>query len=75
MCHADPKPNDERQDIVSNIQRLAEQITATLGDHPENFDVDAITEEVGQTYGFDTNIDAIPSDKFWAIVQKHDTSN
>jgi len=60
---------------VPNTQRLAEQITPTLGDVPKDFDLDGIVEEIGETFGFNVNIDTIPSKQYWAIVGKHDVTN
>lgn len=59
---------------MPSTRDIADQVRTTLGDHPEDFDVDAIVEEIGDTYGRDiASIDVIPSDEYWAIVEKHDT--
>jgi hypothetical protein len=34
--------------------------------------VSAIIEEIGETYGFDTDIDQIPTSDYWDIVRRHD---
>ena len=73
--HAAIVPLDRIKEIaVQNTQRLAEQITPTLGDVPQDFDLDAIVEEIGEAYGFDIDVNAIPSEEYWAIVGKHDVT-
>jgi hypothetical protein len=59
---------------MQNTGDIPSQVTATLGDHPADFDVDGIVEEIGDTYGRDLdNIDSIPSEKYWEIVRRHET--
>ncbi len=56
-----------------NKQDLAYAISTTLGDHIEDFDIDAIVEEIGATYGFDiAGIDDIPADEYAALIERHD---
>ncbi|SEN87435.1 hypothetical protein, partial [Nonomuraea pusilla] len=63
------------QERSMNVQDLATAVKTTLGDHPENFDVDGIIAEIGTTYGYDLkSIDDIPSDEYWQIVERHDTT-
>lgn len=58
---------------VLYTEKLATQINATLGDHPEDFDIEGIVEEIGDTYGRDlVDIDLIPSDEYWTIIRKYD---
>lgn len=57
------------------IAAIVEQVTATLGDHPEYFDVSAIVEEIGARYGCGlVNIDAIPYSEYSAIVERYDAT-
>jgi antitoxin (DNA-binding transcriptional repressor) of toxin-antitoxin stability system len=53
---------------------LTDQVTATLGDSADDFDVDAIVEEIGDTYGRDNvrGVDDVPSNEYWVIVRKHE---
>jgi antitoxin (DNA-binding transcriptional repressor) of toxin-antitoxin stability system len=60
---------------VQNTQRLAEQITPTLGDRADDFDIAGIAELIGELFGFDVNIDDIPGEKYWEIVQKYDITD
>jgi hypothetical protein len=53
-------------------QDLAYQVGQTLAEFADTFEVSAIVEEIGNTYGYDIkNIDAIPSDEYWEIVKRH----
>lgn len=72
--HAAIVPLDRiKETAVLHTEKLADQIRTTLGDHPEDFDVDAIVEEIGDTYGRDTvSVDAIPSSEYWDIAHKHE---
>lgn len=64
---------DLKETTVLYTEKLADQIRTTLGDRAADFDVDAIVEEIGDTYGRNTvSVDAIPSEEYWAIVEKHD---
>jgi hypothetical protein len=64
-----------KETAVQNTQRLAEQITPTLGDRADDFDIPGIVDLIGELFGFDVNIDDIPSEKYWEIVQKYDTTD
>lgn len=57
-----------------DTQTLVDEVTTTLGDSADDFDVDAIVEEIGDTYGRDKvrGVDDVPSDEYWAIVRKHE---
>ncbi|MFC3986412.1 hypothetical protein [Streptosporangium jomthongense] len=58
-----------------NTTDLTAAITATLGDAPTDFDINAIADEITDTYGADlASIDAIPGEEYWAIVERHDTT-
>jgi hypothetical protein len=52
---------------------IREQVARSIdgADESENFDVEAITDEIRSTYGL-VDIDAIPAEEYWAIVAKHD---
>lgn len=52
---------------------MREQVTTALGFEDGDFDVPAIVDALQLAYGT-VDIDDIPSDDFWAIVQKHDKS-
>jgi hypothetical protein len=66
---------DLKETTVQNPQRLTEQITTTLGDHADDFDVEAIVDEIGEAYGYDlASIDGIPADEYAEILQRHDTT-
>ncbi|MFE4915864.1 hypothetical protein ACFRCX_30635 [Streptomyces sp. NPDC056652] len=57
-----------------NRQDIAHQVSTTLGDHTEDFDIDAIMDDLVTENGPIANIDAVDSDTYWATVRKHDTS-
>lgn len=59
-----------------DTQTLADEVTTTLGDSADDFDVAAIVEEIGDTYGRDNirTVDDVPSDEYWTIVRKHERS-
>lgn len=52
-------------------QVLTIQVAASLGSHADDFYVDAIVDEIVSEYGF-VDIDEIPKDKYWDIVQDYD---
>jgi hypothetical protein len=56
-----------------NRQDIAHQVSLTLGDRPEDFDIDAIVNDLGEA-GVKTSVDDVDSDTYWDIVRKHDTS-
>lgn len=54
-------------------QDLAYAVSQTLGDHIKDCDIDAIVADIFERYGRDIpNIDAVPTDEYWQIVEKHD---
>ncbi len=57
-----------------DTQVIADQVTTALGDEADGFDVAAIVEEIGDTYGRDAvgSVDDVPSEEFWEIVRKHE---
>lgn len=65
----------EKAETVNSQERqaLADQIATTLADHASDHDIDAIIEEIGETYGYEIrNVDEIPSEEYWPIVMKHE---
>jgi hypothetical protein len=56
------------RDMRDQVERSLEGWTGG----PGSFDVPAIVEALQARYGL-THIDEIPSDDYWAIVEKHDT--
>jgi len=46
------------------------QVEVTLIDQRSYFDVDTIVDEIKAEFGL-VNIDDVPSEKYWAIVEKH----
>ena len=66
--------NRAAQEKPMTRQDLTAAVRTTLGDHPGSFNVDGIVEEIGATYGWDlASIDDVPSDEYWAIVERHDS--
>lgn len=55
-------------------QGIAYQVSLTLGDHIEDFDIDAIVSDLVAAHGPIENIDAVPSGEYWDVVRKHDVS-
>jgi hypothetical protein len=54
--------------------RLAHEISTTLGDHADDYDIDAIARELIDRHGPIRRIDEVPTDLYWRIVSKHDTA-
>lgn len=52
-------------------QALTSQVTTTLGDHADDFYIDAIVDEISRDYGF-IDIDEIPHSEYWDIVEDYD---
>ena len=48
---------------------LRNEVLVTL-DHPEDFKVDAIVEEIQRDHGT-VSIEEIPDRTYWAIVERH----
>lgn len=56
-----------------NRQDIASQVTTTLGDHPEDFDIDGIVDDLIASHGGELNsVDDFESESYWAIVETHD---
>jgi hypothetical protein len=47
------------------------QVTATLGDRADDFDIDAIVTALIERYGY-IDVGEIPSREYWDIVLTHD---
>lgn len=54
-----------------NRTEIAYQVSLTLGDHAESFDMDGILDDLAKA-GVETSVDDIESDAYWAIVEQHD---
>lgn len=55
-----------------NRQDIAHQISTTLGDHTEDFDIDAIVDDLINAHdGNLTAVDDFDSESYWAIVETH----
>ncbi|MEV6165741.1 hypothetical protein AB0L71_28275 [Streptomyces sp. NPDC052052] len=58
-----------------NRQDIAHQVSLTLGDHIEDFNVDGIVDDLIAAHdGNLTSIDDFDSQAYWAIVETHDTT-
>ncbi|MDF4254652.1 hypothetical protein [Streptomyces sp. WMMB303] len=58
-----------------NRQDIAHQVSTTLGDHTEDFDINAIVDDLVAGHDGDLNsVDDVDSQSYWAIVESHDTS-
>ncbi|NUV54603.1 hypothetical protein G6W51_17125 [Streptomyces coelicolor] len=56
-----------------NRQDITRQVTTTLGDHPEDFNIDGIVDDLIAAHDGDLNsIDDFDSESYWAIVETHD---
>lgn len=60
--------------MAATVQDLAYQVSLTLGDHIDDFDIDAIVEEIREKYGPVGSIDDIPSEEYNALIERHDKS-
>lgn len=59
-----------------NRQDIAHQVSTTLGDHIDDFDIDAIVDDLIAAHdGELANIDDFESQSYWAIVETHDLSS
>lgn len=56
-----------------NRTAIAHQVSLTLGDHTEDYDIDAIVTDLGEA-GVKSSVDDVDSDTYWAIVERHDTT-
>ncbi|MDX3243680.1 hypothetical protein [Streptomyces sp. ME18-1-4] len=56
-----------------NRTEITHQVSTTLGDSIESFDIDAIVDDLIAAHGGDLNsIDDFDSQSYWAIVETHD---
>lgn len=53
-------------------QEIADAVSTTLGDHVDDYDMDAVTAEIIATYGAVSSLDDIPTDEYWALIERHD---
>lgn len=51
---------------------LAHQVSTPLGDHIEDYDIDAIVGDLIDAHGPIETIDDVDSDAYWDVVRKHD---
>lgn len=57
---------------MDSQQHIKHQISTTLGDSANEFDIDAIADDIFAHYGRSiSTIDVIPSDHYWQIVLRH----
>lgn len=55
-----------------NRTDIAHQVSLTLGDSIESFDMAAILDDLAEA-GVTDSVDDIDSDTYWEIVRRHDT--
>lgn len=55
-----------------NRRDIADQVSTTLGDHSNDYDIDAIVDDLVNASGPIGSIDAVPSEDYWDTVRKHD---
>jgi len=67
-----PSP-DRKEYPMASKQDIIQQVKATLGDHPETFDVDAIVEQLREEFPEAQSIYDIDSEDYREIVRSHDT--
>jgi hypothetical protein len=63
-----------KRSATVNRQNLAHQVSTTLGDHADDYDISAIVDDLVQEHGPIKTIDAVDSGRYWDIVRKHDTT-
>jgi hypothetical protein len=54
-----------------NRTDIAHQVSLTLDDHADSFDIDAILDDLAEA-GVTTSVDDIDSDTYWEIIRRHD---
>ena len=54
-----------------NRTEIAHQVSLTLGDSIDSFDIDGILDDLAKA-GVKTSVDDIESDVYWTIVEQHD---
>jgi hypothetical protein len=55
-----------------NRTEIAYQVSLTLGDHIESFDMEGILDDLDEA-GVTTSVDDIEDSVYWMIVERHDT--
>lgn len=50
---------------------MRDQVAIALGGYTAEYDMEAIVDDVQARYGT-VDIDSVPDDEFWAIVERHD---
>lgn len=56
---------------MPTIDDMKHAISTTLGDCIEDFDIDGIADAIRAEFET-TDIDNVPSDRYWEIVRAHD---
>jgi hypothetical protein len=54
-----------------NRQDIAHQVSLTLGDHADDYDIDAIVNDLAEA-GVESSVDDVDSDTYWGVVRKYD---
>lgn len=57
-----------------NRSDIAYAVGITLGDHIDDYDLDAIVADIIDSHGYVAGIDDIPTTEYWEIVERHDTT-
>src|SRR5881397_1163129 len=55
-----------------NRTEIAHQVSLTLADHVESFDMEGILDDPAEA-GVESSVDDIDSAAYWQIVEQHDT--
>ncbi|MEU6552131.1 hypothetical protein ABZ915_17870 [Streptomyces sp. NPDC046915] len=55
-----------------NRTQIAHEVSLTLGDFPDSFDMEGILDDLSEA-GVTDSVDDIDSDTYWEIVRRHDT--
>lgn len=69
----------ERGYTMKTASDIRHEVATTLGDQVDNYDVDAIIEELKDILAFDpregyASVDTIENNHYWDIVSRHDIS-
>lgn len=59
--------------MTINSRDIRDQVTASLPGYEGDYDIDEIVADLIQEFGR-RNIDDMPTDRYWAIVAKHDST-
>ena len=59
---------------MATTQELEYAVSLTLGDHPEDFEIRAIVEQICTEFGPVKSIDDVPYGRYWEIVEAHDVT-